>query len=226
MNAYDKYLQTISEYAIYTDEEKQLAAVQALIQIIDKSAAYPTIVSDQQKVTLLSIEGSKTVQHAIHLRLANTGFTKADIFLNNKIDGISLNKQQFSFWSQGGETDHTLNITIAALQLVKNKTYTTNIHIDTAFQNLVIPLQVKVVFPLKAYLLQVLKYALLGALFFVVVRYVTGVLAQEPSWFAMPETTGNSAHLPPHYPAYFGGLVLLVAGLIGAIFLIRKFEKI
>src|SRR4051812_15582185 len=199
VNAYDRYLQTINEYAIYTDEEKQLAAVQALIKIIDKNASDPIIVSDQQKVALLSIEGSKTVQHTIHLRLVNTGFTKADIFLDNKIDGISLNSRQFSFWSQGGETDRTLTITIPALQLVKNKTYATNIHIDTAFQNLVIPVQVKVVFPLKAYLLQVLKYALLGALFFVLVRYVTGVLAQVPSWFTMPETTVGSVYLPPHY---------------------------
>ena len=224
--AYNKQLAIINGYAIYTDAEKQLAAVQALVQIIDKNAPDPILVSDQQQAQLLSMEGSKTVQHIIHLRLVSAGFTKAEVFFDNNIAGITLHPYHFIFWSQNGETDHTLTITIAALQLIKNKTYTTSIHIDTAFQNLVIPLQVKVVFPLKAYLMQVFKYALLGALFFALIRYVTGVMAKQPSWFAMPETSLSSIYLPPHYPAYFAGLVLLVAGLIGAIFLIRKFEKI
>src|SRR4051812_15406190 len=45
--AYDTHLQTINKYAIYTDEEKQLAAVQSLIQLVNPNAPYPTIVSDQ-----------------------------------------------------------------------------------------------------------------------------------------------------------------------------------
>ncbi|TKK71527.1 hypothetical protein FC093_00430 [Ilyomonas limi] len=224
--AYNKQSAIINGYTIYTDAEKQLAAVQALIQIIDKNAPGPILVSDQQKVTLLSVEGSRTVHYTVHLRLVSAGFTKADIYIDNPIDGISLNNRYFTFWSQNGETDCLLTVTIAALQLIKNKTYTTNIHVDTAFQNLVIPLQVKVVFPLKAYLIQVLKYALFGALFFVLIRYITGILANQPSWFNAGVAAGSYSYLPQHYVAYFAGLVLLAGGLIGAIFLIRKWEKI
>ena len=226
VNAYNEYLQTINGYAIYSDAEKRLAAVQSLIQLIDRSAPYPTIVSDQQKVTLLTIEGSKTVQHSIHLRLVNTGFTKADIFFDNKIEGISLNQRSCTLWSQGGQTDCTLVITIAALQLIKNKTYTSNIRIDTAYQNLVVPVQVRVVFPLKAYLLQLGKYALFGALFFILVRYATGIMGSHLSWFDISQLSGSYPYLPENYLAYFVGLVLLVAGMIGAIFIIKKGEKL
>lgn len=225
VNAYEKQLRAISDSTVYTDEEKQLAAVQSLIQIIDKNAANPTVVSDQQKIQLLSIEGSKTVWQTIHLRLINTGFTKAAIYFDNNIEGISINDRHFTFWSENGETEHTLKMTIAALQLIKNKTYNTNLHIDTAFQNLVIPVQVKVAFPLKSYLWKVFNYALLIALFFVLVRYLIGVMADQPSWLTMPGTSAT-LYLPPHYPVYFAGLVLLIAGLTGAIFLIRKFEKL
>ena len=226
VNAYDTHLQTIHEYAVYTDEEKQLAAVQSLIQLVNPDAPYPTIVSDQQKVALLTIEGSKTVQHSIHLRLVNAGFTKADIFFDNKIDGISLNNRDCTLWSQGGATNCTFVITIAALQLIKNKVYITNIHIDTAYQNVVIPLHVRVIFPLKAYLLQVLKYAFFGALFFALVRYATGAMANHPSWFSLEQIPDRYPYLPENYLAYFAGLLLLLSGLIGAIFLIKKGEKI
>ena len=219
-------LAAIEDNNLYNSDEKALASVQALIEIVDNNLPTPQLASDQQQVQLLSIEGSKTVRHSIHLRLVTTGFTKADIYFENNLEGISLNEHACTFWSQNGATDCTLVITIAALQLIKNKTYATNIHIDTEYQNLMIPLQVKVVFPLKAYLLQTGKYAVGGALLFALIRYVTGIFATQPIWADTMRSTTDNTFLPEHYFAYFIGLVLLLGVLTGAVFLIRKWEKL
>jgi hypothetical protein len=45
-------------------------------------------------------------------------------------------------------------------------------------------------------------------------------------WFDIRQASDSHSYLPEHYFAYFMGLVILVSVLIGAIFLIRKWEKI
>jgi hypothetical protein len=207
----------------YSDEERNLAVVQNLIHVINPETAVPQIISDQEKIDLLSIEGSKPIIHTVYLRLANTGFTKASIKFDTNIDGISLGLDALTFWSLNNTTEHTLTIRVDALRLVKNKPYLLNILVDSEFQNLVIPLKVKVVFPLKAYLTQLLKYALFGAVFFAVVRFITGFITLNESWLEVPET---SYYLPQNYFGYFVGLMLLLGGLISAVFLIKKFEKL
>ena len=227
LNAYNEQVEKVNTSTFYTDEEKGLATVQSLIQIVDAKALPPHIVSDQKTVQLLAVEGSKTVQHNIYLQLENSGFTKADIFLDTKINGVSLSNNTFTFWSQNNVNAYTLTLTIEALQLTKNKLYSTNIMIDTEFENLVIPVEIKVVFPKKAYITHVLKYALFGAVFFALIRYVTGIITENDSWFAFSEDSYSYPYdLPANYFSYFVGLALLIAGLIGSIFLIRKIEKI
>jgi hypothetical protein len=226
IHGYATQLEAINANDFYNSTEKSLASVQSMIEIVDNTIPTPQIASDQQKVALLSIEGSKTVVHTIHLRLVTTGFTVANIFLDNTFEGIAIQPAAFTFWKQNGETDCTLKLTIAALQPIKNKTNTTNIQVETEYQNLTIPVQIKVVFPLKAYLIQVFKYALGGAFLFATIRYATGVLARQPVWSDTIQHTNDYTYLPEHYFAYFIGLLALFAVLIGAVFLIRKWEKL
>lgn len=225
LSLYEKQIEKINAFAFYSADDKKLAAVQSLIQIADAKAATPKIVCHPEKIQL-SIEGSKQVQYGIYLKLENRGFARASVFFDNIVNGISLSSNTFTFWSQNNISEHTLTVTIEALQLVKNKLYTFHILLNTEFQQTKIPVEVKVVFPKKAYLLQLLKYAVLGCIFLAGVRYFTGVMAENDSWFILPAASDSFNFLPKHYFAYFAGLAALLGGLIIAIFLIRKFEKI
>ena len=216
-------IKVIQSAFFYTEEEKGLATTQAFIQIVDNTIQNPHIATHPAQIQLLSIEGSKTLTVILQIQLQNAGFTKAHVFLDKQPDGISFSDNSFVFWSQGGFITHTLYITLEALQLVKDKVYDMKILIETEFENLSVPFQIKVIFPKKAYLLQVLKYALFGFLFFAIIRYFIGVITGNNSWFL---SALDNFSYRNNYFAYFIGLVLLLSGMIGSVFLIRKIEKI
>lgn len=210
-------------------EDKKLAAVQALIQIIDPSVSNPRIVSDQPQIQLLSIEGSNAIKHDINLTLEKSGFVKAKVYLDTDENGISLSNNTVTFFSQNNMVSHKLLLSIEAMKLIKDKLYSFNIKVKTEYETIVIPVAIKAVFPKKAYYKQLLKYALLGGIFFAFIRFFTGFITDSNSWFSPYQFNGPdgySAYLPHNYFAYFIGLVLLIGGLVAAIFLIRKIEKI
>ena len=221
VDTYNKYKDKVIGYKLYTDEDKRLAIVQHLIHKVNPQLADPKIDSDQQEIKLLSLEGSKLINHPIALKLVNTGFAKAVFYFENPVEGITLSHHSFTFWSQNNVKTALITVTVDASKLIRDKLYAVNLLIDTEFERLTIPIEVKVVFPIRAYFTHLIKYAVFGAVLFAVIRYFTGILAGNDSWF-VPEAT----YLPQNYFSYFVGLMLFVGGLISAIFLIKKIEKI
>ncbi len=221
IDKYNKYKSNINGYEYYTEEDKKLAVVNYLINAVNPQLPDPKIESDQREIKLLSIEGNKLVHHTISLKLVNTGFAKAVYYFQNPVNGITLSHNSFTFWSQNNTKADAVTVAVDASQLVRDKLYTVNLFINTEFERLTIPVEVKVVLPLKAYLTQLFKYSIFGGIFFALIRYVTGVLAGNASWF-VPESTD----LPQKYFSYFISLVLFLGGLVGAVFLIKRIEKI
>lgn len=212
----------------HTDEDKKQAAVQTLIQVVDPSIPHPRIVPDQQQVQLLSVEGSYPVAHAITLQLENGGFVKAKVYVSTNIEGVRLGNDTVTFFGQDNRTRHNLLLTIDPLRLVKNKLYECNIQVQTEYETLSIPVGINVVFPKKAFYKQLVKYALFGFLFFALIRFLTGMMTDNASWFSPDEYTNayqDYGYLS-HYFYYFIALVLFVGGLIASYFLIRKLERI
>lgn len=221
IDKYNKYKSNINGYNYYTEEDKKLAVVNYLINVVNPQLPDPKIESDQKEIKLLSIEGNKLVHHTISLELVTTGFAKAVYYFENPVDGISVSHSNFTFWSQNNAKADAVTVTVDASQLVRDKLYTVNLFINTEFERLTTPVEVKVVFPLKAYLTQLFKYSISGGIFFALIRYLTGVLAGNDSWF-VPESTD----LPQKYFSYFIGLVIFLGSFISVLFLIKRIEKI
>lgn len=221
VDSYNTNKARVTGYVNYAEEDKALSLVASLVRLINPQLSDPKIQSDKKEIKLLSIEGNKQINQVIVFKMINTGFAKAVYYFDNPVDGIILNHYTFNFWSQHGREADAVILMVDASKLIRNKTYPLNLFINTEFERLTIPIAIKVVFPLKAYLFQVGKYAVFGGMFFALVRYVTGILVNNDSWF-VPEQT----YLPLNYFFYFIGMVIFIGGLTGAIFLIRKFEKI
>lgn len=216
-----------SEY--YTNEDKKLVTVQTLIQIINPAAGTPQIFSDKQQITMLTIEGSNTVQQPIILQLKNAGFVKAKVYFDTQIDGISINTNTITLFSQGKKNSEQILLTIVALQLVKDKVYDLKIHVQTEYETLSIPGKLKVVFPKKAYFLHLLKYAVFGGTFFGIVRFLLGAVTKNDTWLSTINyqyPNAYSSYLPPNYFSYFIAVLIIVVVMIGSVFFIKKREKI
>lgn len=218
---YNKQTEAFIDVAYYSEDDKKSAAVQTLIQIIDPHEAHPKIIAQPKSVQLLSLEGSHTMVQLVTLKLENQGFLKSEILLDKVIEGIWLNAHEATFQSQSGNTETKIILNIDALKLIKDKVYLINILVRTACDTLTVPVEIKVIFPKKAYYTQLIKYAVIGAIFFGGIRFLTGEITGTTSWFR--NEYDPSAY---NYFAYFIALVLLIGGLVSSYFIIKKVEKL
>ncbi len=221
-------LSEIRNSAFYTEEEKSLALVQFIINLTDKESTAPSLLCQPNNVSLLQLEGSKEVHQSLLIQLKTPGFAKADIFLDQHITGISVSRTAHTFWSQNKATEFAVTIDINALQLTKSKLYSLNIKIDTEYQNLAIPVKVEVVFPKKAFVFQLIKYGLCGALVFALVRYLAGRIDGHYAALVPADLYDSllSATVFENTFFYFLLLCLLVVIMTGSVFIIRKLEKL
>lgn len=232
LSAYNNNADTIINSNYHTEEETNLACVQGLIQIIEPSTEAPSLTTDKNAIELLSIEGSdQVVNEPLTISISNPGFVKARFSLDTEIEGVTLDSSEYSFFSHDDKSTVTINLVIDSSKLVKNKVYDVNIKIQTLYETISVPTQIKAVFPTKAFALMLLKYAAIFLGFFGLVRYCVSAFTGTTSWLSntIPhyysfETTRD--YLPPGSYGFFFVFLLLVGGLIGSIFIIRKFEKL
>lgn len=226
--AYNAATQPILNAGYYTDSDKKLACVQALIQIIDTSVSNPEITSDVSKIEALSIDASKLYQSKIVLQLSNIGFTKARVYFDNSIPGVTVSAPSLEFNSLTGNARHELNIIVNPFNLIKDKTYQVNLIVESIFQTITIPVIVKVIFPKKVYFLYLAKYGFFGALFFLALRsllnlFTGGARAYYPT---MPNFSNFMYNLPYSYFGYTAILIISILGIWGVNHLVKKIEKL
>jgi hypothetical protein len=217
----------------HREDDLVMASVQSLIMTVDPSQLFPKIVADVEKIQLLQIEGSRPVNHPLTFRLKGEGFVKAIIYFENMVEGIHLNEQHLVFHSQAGQVEKQVQIMIDALRLTKNKVYQLKIVVFSVYEIIYIPLEIKVVFPKTAYFIQLAKYAVILGVFFGGVRFLLGELTGARTWMGLNFQLGgympmdaDESYLPDDYFLFFIVLMILLAGLVSSVFLVRKFEKL
>ncbi|WP_153797163.1 hypothetical protein [Foetidibacter luteolus] len=230
---YNQKLEPVLNASYYQDEDKRLAAAQTFIEVIAAQTPQPVIASEPAALELTAIEGSKLFQHTFKVKLSDWGFTKAVVYLDKNIEGIWLNEKIISLHSLYGTTEKVVTVSVDALKLVKDKLYNVNIIIATPYQTVALPVKIKIVFPKKAFIAQLLKYAAFGALFFGIVRYLLGAvtgfntwLAQDYHFYTYTSLATPSEYLPPKYFLFFVILLVLLGGLIASFSIIKKGEKL
>lgn len=203
------------------------AAIDKLIRIIDPSLPVPTLTASKNKLEFIGIEAGKLVSTELLLRLNKKGYVHAEIIVSQLIEGIKLNKTELSFFDLSGQTENTFTLTIDPLRLLKDHLYEFEIKAITDDETLTIPVAVKTVFPLRTYMLTLVKYSFGGYLVMSIIRFLLGLLTGNKNWLEPNLMAAElSSNLPDNYPAYIFVLLLLIAGIFVAFPLIKKVEKI
>lgn len=214
---------------LYSYDDKRLASVQTLIGIVDPTVNKPAVEGMPPAISSLTIEASKPMNLPVKVRMVNDGFLKMGISLDQHIEGVAIDRNAIGFYSQAGKTEELLHISIDPMKLTKGKTYRFNMLLVSVYNTTRIPVEIRAVFPKKAFLMHLVKYGVFGALFFGLISFLVQNLA-----ISIPISTDTNYldfdrdgwNLPPEYFVYIFPLVLLVGGLIFSVFLIRKIEKI
>jgi len=217
----------ISQSGYYTEPEINLGLVQALFYIIDPISGRPKLEINQEKVQLLSINGGVTLNHSINLRLKNQGYIKVKVYFKFAKEGIFLSNDVFELNTLEGKTSANFDIIIDTTSLQKEKLYNLELVISSVYEDIIIPVEIKVVFPKKAYILKLIQYGLITACFFGAIRYILGILLDYNGWLVDTQQGINSSDIINNSPLLsFFIFVLFISGCIFSFKLVKKFEKV
>jgi hypothetical protein len=217
----------ISNAGYYFQNEINMGVVQALLHIIEPLSEKPRLQTDQQKVQLLAINGGTTLTHSISVNLQNRGYMKVKVYFKFIKGGISLARDTFEFNSLNGKASDNIDILIDTLQLQKDQVYNLELVVSSVYQDIIIPVDIKVVFPKKAYITRLVLYSFLTALYFGAFRYLLGVFLNDKDWILDYPHDGNPGNAIGNAPLI--SFFLFLFFILGAIFsfrLVKKFEKI
>jgi len=99
--------------------------------------------------------------------------------------------------------------------------------ISSVYEDIIIPVEIKVVFPKKAYILKLIQYGLITACFFGAIRYILGILLDYNGWLVDTQQGINSSDIINSSPLLsFFVFVLFISGCIFSFKLVKKFEKV
>jgi hypothetical protein len=214
---------------LYNDVERWKAAVQSLIDTAHEEPETPHIECNTQAIVFAELEAGKPVMQRINLQLLNEGFVKAGVHIENAAPGISVDKTNILLHSHEGITNTEITLTINPVHLVKDEVYKMKIVIQSIYQQIQIPLMVKAVFPKKAFVTQLVKYAVMVAAFFGLLRVLLQQILHTPGdASSLTYLSFNLSENPlPFNPlAVLFPLALLVALTYYSVRVIKKLEKI
>lgn len=211
----------------YSEPEIRLGMVQALFHIINLLSDKPRLQIDQDKVQLLSINGGVTVNHRITINLKNEGYVKAKVYFKFIKEGISLSKDILEFNNLEGKLSANIDIIINTFLLQKEELYHLELVVSSVYEDIVIPVDIKVIFPKKAYITKLALYGFLTACYFGVFRFLLGLFTNYKGWLVHNPEIGNPDDIIGDSP--LTSFLLFVLFILGGVFsfsLVKKYEKI
>ncbi|HYC28201.1 MAG TPA: hypothetical protein VEB42_05280 [Chitinophagaceae bacterium] len=167
----EKGLAEVKASAIYRDEEFGKASVQVLINSV--TLEEPVIESSVPAITLVDIEAALPIYELIDLKFVEGEFVKAAVTMSFPVPGLSVTPGDIAF-EQPEHLSHQLSVRIDPAQLTKNKDYQPIIIVETLYQRIEIPLFIRVVYPMKAVLLELGKYAFICSSLCWLARFLIG----------------------------------------------------
>jgi hypothetical protein len=208
-------------------EGKICAIIQQLLYIIEPEAARPMIEVGKTKIEILNIPATESMEIRVKLSLKTLGFVQVRVALETVLDGISLNKDYTVLFDLNGQTDDEIILVVDPQRLAKNTEHQTVLKISSPYQLICVPIRLMTVFPIRTFVIHMIRYALLGALFFGFFRWFLSVCTGHVGSLAPAIiTTSVSRSLPENYQAFFWVIVLLLTTLVLSIVAIKRIEKI
>lgn len=199
------------------------------VRLLDPSLKTSKIAVDKLSIAYPHIQSGQQVSTDITFTNETRGCSEFNLSFSKELPGVQLSARKVIINNVTGSSKATVKLTINSNALLKGVNYETTI-IATTFeqQKIEIPVSFRIVFPRNSFIGDVLKYALAGALFFLLIR---GILyTAYPEWM----NTKFDAFVPwevavSHYGRFgifSGAFFAFLAGLVlGLIFLIKYLRK-
>ena len=217
----------LSDAGYYSEPEIRLAMVQALFHIINLLSDKPRLEADQEKVQLLSVNGGAVLNHRINISLKNEGYVKVKLYFKFKKDGISLSRDILEFNNLEGKRSDSIDIIIDTMLLQKDQLYNLELVVSSVYQDISIPVEIKVIFPKKAYTAKLALYGFLTACYFGAFRFLLGVFLDYDGWLVQNPEIGNPDDVIGNSPLLsFFVFALFILGGILSFSLVKRYEKI
>jgi len=202
-------------------EEQKHELVQDFILSAAETPIQPHINPSIKEISAPTIEASNTFERIFSLALESKGYVNAGVKLENAPEGVEITPATMQFFDLKDLTRHNMKLSVDPMRLVKNTEYNFKIIIATKFESITIPVTVGSSFPKTAFGIEVIKYAACGTLLFGGVRFLLASLLDVSGWL---NNHGQSG-LPKDYSSFIAVFLVLVAGLAGAGYFFKRFEK-
>ncbi|MES2275971.1 MAG: hypothetical protein V4592_08110 [Bacteroidota bacterium] len=209
------------------DEELKLAAVQELLGIMDEQRAKTKLSVSPVTLSAMAIPAANPYSLTLTVELASGTYAVAALALDGNLPGVSLSAEKLVFNEWEGQGSAEITLTIDPLRLVKGRTYTGHLAVRVQHGEMLVPLEFCAVFPMRGFVLGILKYAVFGALFFGACRMLAVIFSGDQAKLSAGWYLSDLEHtLPTNAWAYFFALLFTLAGLFYGYKLIRRYEHI
>jgi len=200
--------------------------IQKLLEILAPEMEVPELTSAVAQLSFINIQ-EKPLLHPIMISLKNKGFVRARVSLDSEISGIWLSQRRLSLYDLDGTSSASFNLNVDPAKLTKDKLYTLLLKVETDYQCISIPVSVKTVFPIRAFLLCLLRYGFLGAAFFCIIRLFITTANGTTTWLK-PELAWNNiaAQVPSNHLVYIIIFIITILVPIVAWPGIKKLEQL
>ncbi|MFD2288219.1 hypothetical protein GJU39_15950 [Pedobacter petrophilus] len=207
-------------------EELSRNLVQKLLEALAPDMEVPDLSAAVEKLSFLNIQ-DKPLFNPIVVRLNNKGFVRATVGFERDIPGVWISPKNLTLSDLEGKESVTFHLNVDPSRLIKDHLYTLSLKIQTDYQSVRIPLALKTVFPMRAFMLCLLRYGGLGTFFLCIIRLLITAAYSGSGWLK-PQLVWNdfSAQLPANHLVYV--LIFIVAILVPLLAWprIKKIEQI
>ncbi|MCX2430989.1 hypothetical protein [Pedobacter sp. GR22-10] len=207
-------------------EELSRNLVQKLLEALAPDMEIPDLSVAAEELSFLNIQ-NKALFHPIVVRLNNKGFVRATVGFDRDVPGVWISPKNLTLSDLGGKESVTFHLNVDPSKLIKDHLYTISLQIQTDYQSIHIPLAIKTVFPMRAFMLCLLRYGGLGTIFLCIIRLLISWAYNGNGWLK-PQLVWNniSAQVPSNHLVYI--LIFIIAILVPLLAWprIKKIEQI
>lgn len=153
--------------------ENEDLGLEKFLLLLNSKALVTKITASVNNIEHLTIQRGKTIKTEIQFDNTTRGYVLGLVRFSKEIEGVELSKKYINIHSAFGILTDKIELSIDSNKLRKGVVYETQIIVTTsAGQTIEIPVKFKVIFPINAFVFEILKYAALFALFFGLIRYL------------------------------------------------------
>ena len=165
--------------AKYSDNEN--IGLEKFLHLLETKLILPKIKVDKKSLSFPKIQNGDVITASLLFENETRGYTEGELSFSSLFDGVSLSSQKISFSAAEGKTSNLVTVAIDSRMLQKGLPYEMKILVkSTVEQKIEIPLTFKIIFPKRAFILEVLKYAAILTPLFGLTRLI--ISGSYPGW--------------------------------------------